>query len=589
MKKLAFLTCAVFLASIVLTSCKKDENEPKQQNEVVKTEFSIELPNQIKSGPNRMPSATVQAAGRTEFQGMTNITLVPYAFTRAITSTDARLGNNITLGDIADASELGTNSNAKVYTNVSIPLATASFLFYAKSKASGTNFNVGVLNAVNLDDSHENGAFEFDLQTIIANLATAHGDAKAVALLAYVNSIANAVDGESTPRAWKTYDPTDPTHYNPVMASLFSEYKKLHFLSTSGIQRMVTDLYNSMAPYFTTNTLAANIKTAIEASATATETSAGSGVYTVALGSSLTGYPTDLNLPDGAIHIVWDDVTTGTGYPMFRFCTESEYTAANHAVPSQYVYPAALWYYANSQIQTANSSQQDKYNATNTWADILGYHTAGVKVGANTRAVAITDPIQYGVARMDVQVKLSAGTLEDNTPTTPQNVVCASYPVTAVLIGGQKNVGWDFTPVGANIYTIYDKVMTDNTMAATTSYSAMNSTLVLETAGGTGSDKDIRIAIEFTNNSGVDFIGVDGCLIPAGSKFYAVANLSAAAAGETDNKVFKQDYTTTVKLNLLSLKNVYNTIPDLRTPKLELGFSVDLEWQSGHEYAIDIN
>ena len=59
MKKLAFLTCAVFLSSIVLTSCKKDQNEPQKQNEVVKTEFSIELPSQVASGPHRMPSTTV--------------------------------------------------------------------------------------------------------------------------------------------------------------------------------------------------------------------------------------------------------------------------------------------------------------------------------------------------------------------------------------------------------------------------------------------------------------------------------------------------------------------------------------------------
>jgi hypothetical protein len=42
-------------------------------------------------------------------------------------------------------------------------------------------------------------------------------------------------------------------------------------------------------------------------------------------------------------------------------------------------------------------------------------------------------------------------------------------------------------------------------------------------------------------------------------------------------------------LNLKNLRAAYNTIPDLRTPKLELGFSVDLTWQSGHEYTIDFD
>lgn len=576
MKKLAFLTCAVFLSSIVLTSCKKDQNEPQKQNEVVKTEFSIELPSQVASGPHRMPSTTVQKAGRSEFQGMTSIFLVPFVKQSAIISTDTRLGNNIHLSDIADASALGTVSNAKVYTNVSIPLTTASFLFYAKSAASGTKFQAGSLAAADTANAQEPADYHFDLEPIIANLATAHGDTKATALLAYVNSLADATDGT---HAWKEYDVADPTTYDPAMAAMFVEYSKLHTLSSNGVQRLMHDFYNSLVPL--TTTLATNLKNAIDAHATITGPDA-SGDYAVALDADYLGYPANILLPEEAVHIKWDATA-------FRFATESEYTAANHALPHMFTYPSALWYRANSRIKTSNSSKQAMYNNTNDWATILAAHEASRAVNTNTRAVAIEDPIQYAVARLDVQVKLDAGTLEDNTPVTAKNITCASYPITGIFVGGQKNVGFDFTPVGANVYTIYDNVMTESTMAATTSYSDMNSTLVLETAGGTGSDKDVRICVEFTNNSGEDFIGIDGCLIPAGGKFYVVANLSAAAATETDNKVFKQDYTTTAKLNLKSLKNAYNTIPDLRTPKLELGFSVDLTWQNGHTYTMDID
>ena len=54
-----------------------------------------------------------------------------------------------------------------------------------------------------------------------------------------------------------------------------------------------------------------------------------------------------------------------------------------------------------------------------------------------------------------------------------------------------------------------------------------------------------------------------------------------------EGKVFKQDFTTIAKLNLKDLKKAYNTIPDLRTPQLEIGFAVDLTWQDGHVYEID--
>ncbi|MBQ4395356.1 MAG: hypothetical protein II825_08690 [Paludibacteraceae bacterium] len=582
MKKLAFLTCAVFLSSIILTSCKKDQNEPQKQNEVVKTEFSIELPNQVKAGPNRMPGTTVQKNGRSQFQGMTSIFLVPFVKQSDIVSGDSRLGNNIHLGDIADASALGTVSNAKVYTNVSIPLTTASFLFYAKSAAAGTKFEVGSLVAADTANNKQPADYHFDLEPIIANLATAEADAKAVALLAYVNSLANASDGT---HAWKEYDVADPATYDPAMAAMFVEYKKLHTLSSNGVQRLMHDFYNSLVPL--TTTLATALKTAIAAKATITGPDA-SGDYAVTLEDALVGYPTNLLLPEEAVHIKWDATA-------FRFCTEAEYTADNHALPHMFTYPSALWYYANSQIKTSNSSKKDMYNNTNAWGDILAAHTDSRAVNTNTRAVAIADTIQYAVARLDVQVKLAAGVLEDNTPVVAKNITNASYPITGIFVGSQKNVGFDFTPVGATNYTIYDNVMTPTAestplpMEATTSYSNMNSTLVLETAAGPATDKDVRICVEFTNTSGEDFIGVDGCLIPAGSKFYIVANLASADATQTGNKVFKQDYTTTVQLNLKSLKNAYNTIPDLRTPKLELGFSVNMSWLSGHTYTMDID
>lgn len=50
---------------------------------------------------------------------------------------------------------------------------------------------------------------------------------------------------------------------------------------------------------------------------------------------------------------------------------------------------------------------------------------------------------------------------------------------------------------------------------------------------------------------------------------------------DMNNKVFKQDYITTAKVTINSLAHAYNCIPDLKNPKLELGLSVDLEWQEG--------
>ena len=151
-------------------------------------------------------------------------------------------------------------------------------------------------------------------------------------------------------------------------------------------------------------------------------------------------------------------------------------------------------------------------------------------------------------------------------------------------------MNYKFVPSGSDEFTIYDNEMTGTTINATTTNTAANSTLVLESP--VGADKHINIAVELVNNSGHDFVGYEGEIIKAGAKFYLPAQLKATGSGKTTdvtaNQVFKQDYTTTATLTVTNLKNARNTIPDLRTPQLELGLSVNLEWTAGNVYDINI-
>lgn len=591
-KTLAYLMAAAMVSTFAMTSCKDkaelaEQGQGSYNGEVVKTEFSISLPSQaVKGAPvRRMPDTTVQlkdGEGVPKFQGMTGITLVPFARTSGeIVAGDVRLGDNIALGDINAASELGTASKAKVYPNVSIPMSTSSFLLYAKSKASGTNSEVGVLEVKN-STNNDPANFGFELKSITSvkgapMAADGHGDK----LLQMLNSIANAQDAES--KAWEDYEVgTD----DPFMSNLVAEFKEWHSLSSFSVARGLSDLYNTLsASQFTGNTLATNIKAAISGNACVESVAAANpgDPYVVTLVSDYRNFPTEFDLPEGSVRIAYNSTSKA-----FEGCTVGQYSAANNAWLDDYVYPAQLWYYANSLIRTSNSSKQAMYDNVNNWSTILDAHTNGGTVNSVTRAVAIEDVIQYAVARLDVIVKLSGTTLADKEDKAITN---ASYPVTAVLIGGQKNVGFDFTPAsytGSNTkeYTIYDKVMTGTTINATTTNTAANSTLVLQSA--TGSTQDVMIAIELLNNSTKDFIGVDGNVIPAGGKFYLVAKLEASSASVTSNTVFMQDYTTTATLTIGSLKNAYSTIPDLRTPQLELGMSVDLEWTAGNVYDITI-
>ena len=95
------------------------------------------------------------------------------------------------------------------------------------------------------------------------------------------------------------------------------------------------------------------------------------------------------------------------------------------------------------------------------------------------------------------------------------------------------------------------------------------------------------MAVEFQINL-VDFFGVDNQLIPKGCKFYMVGELKASNytlnPGNSIKQVFTRDYTTVVNFKAKSLKGAYNVIPDLRLATLQLGLSVNLNWQKGiHE------
>ena len=184
-----------------------------------------------------------------------------------------------------------------------------------------------------------------------------------------------------------------------------------------------------------------------------------------------------------------------------------------------------------------------------------------------------------------------------------------------MLIGGQKGVNYEFTPTGttptgATEYTIYDNVMntegSNKNVVKAGQDAGTNYTLALETAA----NQSVYVALEFQNNSDQDFQGFDG-IVKKGGKFYMIAQLNpetnqadqVSGVASTGNKVFKQDFKTIANFTIGAgsntdedgdgwsdapggFANAYTTIPDLRTPKLELGFSVDLTWQAGIQFDV---
>ena len=194
-------------------------------------------------------------------------------------------------------------------------------------------------------------------------------------------------------------------------------------------------------------------------------------------------------------------------------------------------------------------------------------------------------------------------TLPDAATPTPNQITIPTdgFPVTGILIAGQPNsVNWAFnsteTDATNHAQIIYDNALT-NIAAKQNVAEGTNYTLLL--ANKIGDDAttqaSVSMVIELKNTSGVSFQGKDG-VVPAGAKFYLVATLNPGAGngvtnntGLTNPAVFMQDYVTTANLTINSLANASVTIPDLRNTEMSLGISVDLEWQAGLVFNIDIN
>ena len=349
------------------------------------------------------------------------------------------------------------------------------------------------------------------------------------------------------------------------------------------------------------------IRTKIEESFN--KTTATDGYVTLAYkdGSAYSTYPNNINLPDGAVQL-----TFGTD-KQFAYAAESNLTGIENLKASEVCFPASIYYFQSSDLAaTAKELETNQWPTTTTnWTaatapwlkdatNLADGWTSDVK--ATTRSIAMRQNINYGVANLATTVKCGAASLPDNTGLTVTDpsefagtvaVPEEGFTVTGLLIGGQPTkVGFNFQPSDdAFDYTIYDNNLTNivakNGVASTTNY-----TIVLPNDKGRGVAKQemVNVAIELTNNSGVAFRGQDG-IIPAGGKFYLVGQLNPDAKtieDVTNPAVFMSDYMTTMNLTITSLKSAYNTIPDLRSTKLQLGLSVDLDWQAGLQFDVEI-
>lgn len=550
-----------------------------------------------------MTDAVAQAQSPAVFRGMDNMTLIPFSTTAAVTSNDTRAGStNINLPNTTAntllSGQITSTGNAHVYTDVSVPVGVKSFLFYGKAvdATAGTDaskaadmFKYGSLTKAGLSDGAPSG-ISFTPKQIYESGAV---DTKASALATYLTTIAgSSYTADSKTYKWSEVKPDDQGQ-GSALQTLYKNFTSLTAGSSASVQDAVQELYTSLNSLLQGNQTDVNkgiINKIIENIKT------GATVGTdgkLTLNSDYTGFPANINLPDGAVTVKFTD-TDGK----FTAQTSATYTTSGEQVAalSDCVYPANLWYRANTLIKTSDKVLTDKYVANTAWDKILeNYDDADGVVKNSTASIALKDQIQYAVGRLKMTVKVANSTLYDangETVTVPD----AGFPVSAVLIGDQRKVDFQFAPANKTDkqYTIYDKELTG--INATTADPKANNTLVLETPA----DENVNVLLELTNNTGKRFKGKDG-YVPAGAKFYLLGTLTPSNGTGYDatklNQVFKQDYVTTANFTIVTnndeghdkgLGAAYNVIPDLRTPALSIGLSVDLTWQAGLTFNVDM-
>lgn len=598
MKKLSsfFLMGTVALAGLgVMSSCSSDDlgNDSTTnpgETKAVKTQFALNIPRA--NGGTRMSDVNTQA--NKNFLGMQDIRMYSFNAVPAAGST-----STATFA-LANIEGITATASSKIYSDVSVPVGTTHFLFYAHAPQGTTDADKFAKGVLTFTAPETDATATNDISATLATVKK-NDTASPKALLGILNGVAG-VEG------WATA--TDGTELN----KLYTKYTSAKAGSANSIRLTLQSLYNNLGGIVTgANADAKNVAKAIRAKIeeSFSKTTAADGYVTLAYKATgdVSKYPNNINLPDGAVQL-----TFGTD-KQFAYAETSSLTGIENLDASKICFPSAIYYFQSSNLAaTAKELETNQWPTTTTnwtaatapWLKDANSLADGwtASVQPTTRSIAMRQNINYGVANLATTVKCGAASLPDNdkfTVTDPSEfpgtvaVPTEGFTVTGLLIGGQPTkVGFNFQPASNDAfdYTIYDNNLT-GIVAMNGTASTPNYTIVLPNdKGREATDQNkVNVAIELTNNSGVAFRGADG-IIPAGGKFYLVGQLEPKAdalTGVANPAVFMSDYMTTMNLTIKSLKNAYNTIPDLRSTKLQLGLSVDLVWKTGIQFDVNID
>lgn len=576
---------SVLLTLTMAVSCSIDLGRVDEPDSGTGLQLTFSVPNGTSGKTKSIPEVT-QTGNQGFFHGMTGIKLLSFNVTRKIEATDLRQGIS-SMGGLASDAHQASNYAFLFPIVSSVPYGTTSMLVYGKSAASGDENSTafrrryGALAVSDLDAATHPVDITFSPQPIWSSTGF---PSEAATLAGYLTALATtSVTQGSTTLAWKD------TPAGSGLIDIFNRFanKSGNAYSVTGLSgkltaALLTNVYTSLKSFNSTDGTYSSLRDQLVAKMNSWQTAGVITIgeapdYTITFASEdLLNFPETYGLPSGALGVRWD------GSSEFTVVAQGTKGAIN-----KYCYPPRLWYYANSLIATSTEGlNTEQYQTPNTtydrWGDILTHYTSGGRVVSDTRSIAVIDPLQYGVGMLEVVLKKTSATLPDASGETDITVGTDKFPLTAIFVGGQRQQAFDFTPVSeAEDYVLYDSdLYTGEPTVFLSSEDATESvkSLVLQTVDA----EDIYIALEFINNTGEPFQGLDGTVIP-GAKFYLLGEIKFSQASAPDGvslgSVFVKDYKTIVKVRVVTLAEARNVIPNLSVPQLDLGVEVTLEWQ----------
>ena len=569
----------------------------------------------------RMSDDVVQEGG-TPYRNPVVLSMTPFAINgEDFANNDWKIVNTDESSlQLYDASLVsGTKPTFFLYKTLSMTIGTNAFLVYGRPPVYTDKTVNGSLLFMSKEDTGMEPLASLttpDLQKLRFTLdpiyPTEAAPSEAGLLAGYLSSIAQ------TP-GWS--DTTDPTllGYYLSFTGLKNEENMMLAGSSSNVMAHVNALYKLIYPDSEGNELKTAILANIQHPAQSlnidlTSTGSGDSWELIAIRKKTVNnsyvnieYPTSVGLPDGAAALRWvKEPDPSTQYVFAPRITTTTLDNINNI--SRFCYPAELFYYVNSRIDTSNSSVgEEVYKSDTDWDAVrdLYEHQPGT-VTVNTKSVAIHDPLQYAVGRLKISVKAvtTTGYLKDSKGEDvalsydEDNTTKFSFPLTGIIVCNQHPVDFNFRPVldedGAASHAedrfIYDSQVKNNNAYyyLKTTEQTIPSTLVLQTYDtGEGNDRkgaeDVNIVMEFQNNSRQTFYGKN-CVIYPDTKFYLVGQIKPSEAttssetSEAKGRVFTQDHVTTVNTKVESLANAYNVLPDLIGGRLELGVKLVSSW-----------